>query len=268
MRWMGVSSDGRFSSCSSWSRQWLPSVWQKSITWTNADLLSIGPFKNNLSAIWIEIKNLFEENSHGSFVQSQWCKFVQPWRCWGVFQSSYGICCVYPIMVFFMSRSGAELESAQLTHLPLVAHICISESSQHWFRYWLVACMAPSHYLNQCWLIVNWTLRNKLQWNFNQNKGFFIHEVENASENIVCEMAAILSKGRWVNITYITPPPPPPPPPPPHTHTHTHTHTPNIPPMLEISLSVWPLCSLLLCHKTSLDLFSLFEWCHLFRKVE
>ena len=34
------------------------------------------------------------------------------------------------------------------------------------------------------------TLRNKLQWNFNQNTKFFIPE--NASENIVCEMVAIL----------------------------------------------------------------------------
>ena len=30
--------------------------------------------------------------------------------------------------------------------------------------------MAPSHFLNQCWLIiVNWTLGNKLQWNLNQD---------------------------------------------------------------------------------------------------
>ena len=28
---------------------------------------------------------------------------------------------------------------------------------------------APSHYLNQHWTIVSWTLRYKLQWNFNQN---------------------------------------------------------------------------------------------------
>ena len=54
----------------------------------------------------------------------------------------------------------------------------------------------PSHYLNQCWFIINWTRRNKLQWNFNQNTKVFIHE--NASENIVCEMAAVLSWGRWV----------------------------------------------------------------------
>ena len=46
------------------------------------------------------------------------------------------------------------------THLPLVLHICISVIGQHWFRYWLVAYSVPNHYLNQCWAIVNWTLRN------------------------------------------------------------------------------------------------------------
>ena len=76
-------------------------------------------------------------------------------------------------------------------------HICVSESGQQWFTQWLVAYSAPSHYLNQCWVIVNWTLRNKLQWNFNQTTKFFIHV--NASENVVCEMAAILSRGWWVN---------------------------------------------------------------------
>ena len=62
-----------------------------------------------------------------------------------------------------------------------------------WFRKRLVTYLVPSHYLNQCWVIVNWTLTNKLQWNFNQNTKFFIHE--NPSENIVCEMTAILSQG-------------------------------------------------------------------------
>ena len=92
-----------------------------------------------------------------------------------------------------LSQIGANLV---LTHLPLVPHICVSESGQYWFRLWLVAYSAPSHYLKQCWVIVNWTLRNKLQWNFNQNTKLFIHEI--ASENIACEMAAILSSGRWV----------------------------------------------------------------------
>ena len=47
--------------------------------------------------------------------------------------------------------------------------------------------------------IINWTLKNILQWNFNQNKLFF-HE--NASENIIYKMAAILSRRRWVNLDF------------------------------------------------------------------
>ena len=84
-----------------------------------------------------------------------------------------------------------------LTHLPLIPHICVGELGRHWFRLWLVAYSAPSYCLNQCWVVVNWNLRNKLQGNFNQDKKNFIHK--NASENIVCKMAAILSRGRWVN---------------------------------------------------------------------
>ena len=69
-------------------------------------------------------------------------------------------------------------------------------SNQHWFRKWLVAWTAPSHYLNQCWNIVNWTLRNKCQWNFNQNSSIFIQA--NAFENVICEMASILSQPQCV----------------------------------------------------------------------
>ena len=57
-------------------------------------------------------------------------------------------------------------------------HIIVSASDQHWFREWLAAYSAPSHYLNQCWVLVNWTLRNKFQWSFNQNTQLLlIHEV-------------------------------------------------------------------------------------------
>ena len=90
------------------------------------------------------------------------------------------------------------LNSLDLTHHPRVPHICVIELGEHWFRKWLVPCSAPSHYLNQCCLIVDWTLRNKLQWNFYQNTKFFIHE--NALVNVLCEMAVILSRGRWVKL--------------------------------------------------------------------
>ena len=35
----------------------------------------------------------------------------------------------------------------------------------------------PSHFLNQCWVIVNWAPRNKLQWNFNQNIKLFFSKM-------------------------------------------------------------------------------------------
>ena len=40
-------------------------------------------------------------------------------------------------------------------HLPLVPHICVSESGQHWFGWWLVAYSAPGLCLGQCWVSVS-----------------------------------------------------------------------------------------------------------------
>ena len=34
-----------------------------------------------------------------------------------------------------------------------------------------------SHYPNQCWIIVNWTPGNKLQWNLNRNSIIFIKKI-------------------------------------------------------------------------------------------
>ena len=84
-----------------------------------------------------------------------------------------------------------------LTHIPLVPQICVGELGQHWFRKWLVASSASSHYLNQCCIIISRTLGSKLEWNSNWNTKLIIHE--NAFENIVREMATILFRGRWVN---------------------------------------------------------------------
>ena len=53
-------------------------------------------------------------------------------------------------------------------------HLHISKLGHHWFRSWLVTWPAQSHYLNQCWIIVNWTLGNIFQWHLNQNSDSFI----------------------------------------------------------------------------------------------
>ena len=92
--------------------------------------------------------------------------------------------------------------SCHLSHLTLVSHICVSESGQHCFRQWLVTYSAPSHCLNQCWVIIIWTHMNKVQWNFHQNIKLFIHE--NAFESIVCKMAAIMSCGSGKSNSSIT----------------------------------------------------------------
>ena len=59
---------------------------------------------------------------------------------------------------------------------------------------------SASHYLNQCWAIVNWTLRNKFQPIFCQNIKLFIHK--SASENIVWDMVAILSSLFYVRKSF------------------------------------------------------------------
>ena len=56
--------------------------------------------------------------------------------------------------------------------------------------------MVPSHYLSQCWVIVYWVLRNKLQWNLNQITKLFFYK--NTYENVALEITAISSRGRWV----------------------------------------------------------------------
>ena len=85
-------------------------------------------------------------------------------------------------------------QAITLTHWGRVTHICVGKltiigSDNGW--------SAPSHYLNQCWNIVNSNLRNKLQWNPRQNSFIFIQE--NAFENVVCNRASIQSRSQWVN---------------------------------------------------------------------
>ena len=75
-----------------------------------------------------------------------------------------------------------------LTHWGRVTHICVSRLT--------ITGSDNGHYLNQCWNIVNWTLRNKLQWNFKRKSFIFIQE--NALENVICEMASILSRPQCV----------------------------------------------------------------------
>ena len=57
--------------------------------------------------------------------------------------------------------------------------------------------------MNQCWNVVNWSIRNKLHWNFNRNSNILIQE--NALQNVVCQMASILSRPQCVNTSPLVP---------------------------------------------------------------
>ena len=129
---------------------------RQAIIWTNSGILLIGPLGTNFSDILIEIHTF-------SFTQMRFKLSSGKWRpfCLGL---------------------------NVLTHILLVSHICVHELGQHGFRWWLIACLTLCHYLNQWWLIVLWTLRNKCQWNSNQNTKLLINE------------NAFLSRGKWVEI--------------------------------------------------------------------
>ena len=70
--------------------------------------------------------------------------------------------------------------------------------NHHWFRQWLVAWSVPSHHLNPCWNIDNWTFWNKLLWNFNWNSNNFIQGYP--FEVAVWKMVAVLSRPQWVSL--------------------------------------------------------------------
>ena len=71
-------------------------------------------------------------------------------------------------------------------------HICISKLTIISSNNGLSLGRPRSHYLNQCWNIV------KFQWNLKWNSNIFIQE--NAIQNVVCKMWAILSRPQCVNI--------------------------------------------------------------------
>ena len=61
----------------------------------------------------------------------------------------------------------------------------------------LVAYSAPSHYLNQCLHTVDWTPKNKFQWNLIEKITNF-HARKCEFENAVCIMAAVMARVQYV----------------------------------------------------------------------
>ena len=77
---------------------------------------------------------------------------------------------------------------------------CVNKHGRHWFRWLLVACLTPSHYFNHSRVIINWAFGNINLWNLNKNRTTF--KQKNAFANVICKMAAILSRPPCVSLQY------------------------------------------------------------------
>ena len=107
------------------------------------------------------------------------------------------------IIVIFLNRMETNME---LTPPPLVPHICVSElgsisSDNGLSPHRRQALVWVNAGILLIWpLGVNLTLGIRLQQHSHKNSKLFIHQ--NAFENVVWEMVAILSRGRWVTAIY------------------------------------------------------------------
>ena len=131
--------------------------------------------------------------SHNAPFRTERCTFL----FWMVHCGIWDRC-----IVGFVNLVYCIIASCQLNHLPWwhksVSVNCISIVISNG----LYTCSLPSHYLHKWRLIINWDHRNKLQWNSNQSTNLFV--CENAFANAVCEMAAILSRGKsWVTMSRV-----------------------------------------------------------------
>ena len=104
-------------------------------------------------------------------------------------------------------KSTEQLRSVccWLTHCGLMTTYGVPELGHHWLRSRAVSYSTPSHYLNQCWLIINWILRNNWKSNLNQNELVFCQE--NAFENGISKISTICSSHivltHWGRVAHI-----------------------------------------------------------------
>ena len=107
---------------------------RQAIIWTNAGILLIGPLGTNFNEILIEIHIISFKKFH--------------------LKMSSG------------KRRPSCLGLNVLTHWCLVAHIYINELGHHRVH---LSPFNASHYIKQCWVIINWHFKDKVCWNLNQH---------------------------------------------------------------------------------------------------
>ena len=182
-------------------------------TWTNDDLLWVWPLRRNFSEIIKNIKPFLTKNAFRYVVCKmsailfspqcvEWWWFSAPWfgagelspkgQSWGKHVGS-SLKCDYVTLYYLLTVCSC---SSYQPNCCVIFWEKLRSVDHYRFRLRLVAWPAPSHYLSQCWNIINWILENKHQWNLNKNLCIFIQE--NALENVLWKMVAILSQPQCV----------------------------------------------------------------------
>ena len=92
-----------------------------------------------------------------------------------------------------LTHTSAITMQTSITILTQWSLVQWSESLYHWFSELLVSRSAPSHKLNQCWFVVNWTLKNDSWRHFNRNTKLPFRQ--NAFEN-----ATSIISTKWFKI--------------------------------------------------------------------
>ena len=107
-------------------------------------------------------------------------------HCQSVILCQWYICNSSLYYVKDMNVKKMFVELIDFKYLMWSVHRCCIYASVNWI------IIGSDNYINQCWIVANCARRNKLKWNFDRNTELYIHE--NAPENTVCEMVAILSR--------------------------------------------------------------------------
>ena len=102
-----------------------------------------------------------------------------------------------PVVSIWWRPHGFYSVLLRITHRGRVTPICVDNQDHHWFWSWIVTCSAPSLYLNQCCFRQSYPWEHNLM-NFGRNWNIFIQE--NAFENVLSQMAVILSRPQFVEI--------------------------------------------------------------------
>ena len=131
-------------------------------------------------------------NCSGVDVNNLEAILVMTWHLQAAFQIQYGIFKVNSNEVKQDILNHSEkICLSWLFYFPLVPYICVGElPGSALIRVMVSRLFVPSHYLNQCWLIINWTIGNKIQWNCNWNSNTFIED-HSRFENVVCNFHII-----------------------------------------------------------------------------